>query len=331
MNYMSHIYIKKYLELKNINQIGGTNKNDIIYQASKLIYINGKIKRKNHNSSSDTMYQIASCSKFVTSLVVAKLYELNLLDYNTDINKYLTKWKCNTKGVTLKHLLTHTSGSSDHNGFLGMEPQFPYKQNLELNIKILNGDTCSKPFNITEKVGKKFIYSGTGYQVIQQVLEEITGKRLYQLLDQYIFKPLNMNNSTGKLLYENNHNYILANMNYQYRMYAETAAAGIWMSCNDLLILLTDLINSYNNNNGVLLNQNTIKSITKSQFTKNHGLGMFIGQHKGKKLFFHNGNNHGYKMFFCCVPENNYIEICMFNYNPKYNPKYIIKEAKQLL
>lgn len=47
-----------------------------------------------------------------------------------------------------------------------MEPQVPYKQNLELNIKIINGKSYSKPFDITEKPGTKFMYSGAGYQVI---------------------------------------------------------------------------------------------------------------------------------------------------------------------
>ena len=138
------------------------------------------------------MYQIASCSKFITSLMVAKLYELGKIDYDTDINIYLKKWKCHVKGVTLRHLLTHTSDSSDYNGFLGIEPQVKYTQNLELNIKILNGESYSKPFNIAEKIGKKFMYSGAGFQVIQRVIEEITNKRLYQLMKQYIFAPLDM-------------------------------------------------------------------------------------------------------------------------------------------
>ena len=182
-------YKTKYLELKNIditNQMGG-GKDNVIFNASKLIYNDGKTTTKNYKSTSDTMYQIASCSKFITSLVVAKLYELGKIDYDTDINKYLKKWKCVKKGVTLRHLLTHTSGSSDHNGFLGMEPQVKYTQNLELNIKIINGESYSKPFNITEKIGKKFMYSGAGFQVIQQVIEETTNKRLYQLMKQYIF------------------------------------------------------------------------------------------------------------------------------------------------
>ena len=106
-------------------------------------------------------------------------------------------------------MLTHTSGLSDRNGFLGIEPQVPYTQNLQLNIDIVIGNSYSNPFNVSEKIGEKFMYSGAGFQVIQQVLEEITGKRLYQLMDLYIFNPLNMENSTGKLLYEGKYKYEL--------------------------------------------------------------------------------------------------------------------------
>ena len=164
--------------------------NNKFYKISGIIINDNKIIKKNYKSTSNTMFQIASCSKFITSLIVAKLYELNILDYDIDINKYLKKWKCSNKNITLRNLLTHTSGSSDRNGYLGMDPQIFYKQNLQLNIDIITGNSYSKPFNITEKIGKKFIYSGAGYQVIQQVLEEVTGKRLYKLMEQYIFKPL---------------------------------------------------------------------------------------------------------------------------------------------
>ena len=115
-----------------------------IFSCSKIVYDNGNISAKNYNSTSDTMYQIASCSKFITAIVVAKLYELGKLDYDTDINKYLKKWKCPKKGITLKHLLTHTSGSSDHNGYSGIPPQYPltqdffHHQQLLQNLKTLS-------------------------------------------------------------------------------------------------------------------------------------------------------------------------------------------------
>ena len=309
---------------------------DIILQAHSIKYIDGKIKEKKYKSKSDTMYQIASCSKFITSIIVAKLYELGKLDYDTDINKYLKKWKCPVKNITLRHLLTHTSGSSDSNGFLGMEPQIPYNQNLQLNIDIIIGKSYSKPFNVTEKPGKKFMYSGAGFQVIQQVIEEITNKRLYKLMDEYIFTKLNMKNSTGKLLYDNKHKYNLANLDGLYRMYPETAAAGVWMSCNDLLTLCIDLMNGYNNDNSKILNQKTIQMITKGEHPEwqkkymNYGLGMFVGETDGHKLFAHGGSNYGYKMNFNCMPDKNKIEIIMFSHNPKIY-KNLKKEAMKLL
>lgn len=292
--------------------------NNKFYKISGIIINDNKIIKKNYKSTSDTMFQIASCSKFITSLIVAKLYELNILDYNVDINKYLKKWKCPNKNITLKHLLTHTSGSSDKNGYLGMDPQIYYKQNLQLNIDIITGNSYSKPFNITEKPEEKFIYSGAGYQVIQQVIEEVTGKRLYKLMEQYIFKPLKMKNSTGKLLYENN-NYsgnTIADMNGFYRIYPETAAAGVWMSCNDLAILAIDLMNGYNDNKSKILKQDTIKMITK-EVKFNWALGMSTDEIEGNKIFGHDGSNFAYKMKFLCNPTKKYIKILMVNHNPK--------------
>jgi len=312
-----------------------------IFSCSKIVYDNGNISAKNYNSTSDTMYQIASCSKFITAIVVAKLYELGKLDYDTDINKYLKKWKCPKKGITLKHLLTHTSGSSDRNGYLGMFPQYPLTQDLDLNIKIINGNLFSKPFNITEKKGSKFMYSGAGFQVIQQVLEEITNERLYILMEKYIFTPLNMKNSTGKLLYEGQHNYSLADMDGLYRIHPETSAAGVWMSCNDLLTLSLDLMNSYNDNSGKILQQETMKLITTNYNTgdkslfQTWGLGISVKEdEEGRKMYGHSGHNEGYKMGFYCIPEKKYVNIYILNYNSKYyyNPKYKVSDkVKQIL
>ena len=51
---------------------------------------------------------------------------------------------------------------------------------------------------------------------------------------------------------------------------------------------------------------------------ENYGLGMFVGEVGGKKLFAHGGANYGYQMHFRCIPDVNQIEILMVNYNPKY-------------
>jgi CubicO group peptidase (beta-lactamase class C family) len=299
------------------------------YKISQIILKDNKITRTNYKATTNIAYQIASCSKFITSLVVAKLYEADVLDYDENINKYLKKWKCPVV-ITLKNLLTHTSGATDHNGYMGFEPQTPLRQTLNLNMEILDGKTFSKPVQFTEKPNKQFIYSGAGYQVIQQVLEEITGRRLHQLMQKYIFTPLGMKNSTGKLLYTGKHNYKIADMKEQYRMYPETAAAGVWMSPNDLMILLIDLMNGINNDKSKILSRDTIKKITTGQICKlkeQWGLGM----HAQPGMFSHGGMNYSYLMNFYCDYKKRKIEVIMVNYVSNKYTKGIMSNAKRLL
>jgi CubicO group peptidase (beta-lactamase class C family) len=304
-----------------------------IYQASKIIIKDNVFEDTHYKSMRDTMYQIASCSKFITGILVAIFYEKGILDYDTDINLYLKSYKC-PKNITLRHLLTHTSGSTDKNGYFGLEPQS--KKDVPSTTDSVIGNSYSKPFNITEPIGYKFMYSGAGYSLIQLVIEDLTGIPLYKLMKKYIFDKLNMEHSTGKLLYEDKHKYKLASMDYLYRMYPETAAAGLWMSVNDLSILLQDIMNGYNYNSSKILKQETILMVTKGEHPEwnkdfcNYGLGMFVNESKGKKLFAHEGNNYGYKMHFHCIPEKKYIEILMFNHNPKYHSGFE-KELRNLL
>lgn len=292
------------------------------YKISKIIYQDGKLDTKHYKSDNYTMYQIASCSKFFTALVVAIFYDKKLLDYDTDINKYLKTWKCPYDNITLRQLLSHTSGSGNHTGYMGFPPQS--KPNIT-NLDIISTHKYNNPFEITHKPGSKFYYSGVGYQVVQQILEDISNMKLHKLMEIYIFKPLNMNNSTGQLLYKNKHNYKLAHMNYKYRMYPDTAASGVWTCINDFLLLAIDILNGINHDKSTILKQSTIKMITTDQHPKWHkdkwgglhfGLGMHISTYYNKKYFGHNGNNIGYKIKYRCIPSKNYIKIILSNHHP---------------
>ena len=73
-------------------------------------------------------------------------------------------------------------------------------------------------------------------------------------MDKYIFKPLKLKHSTGKVLYPNKHNYNLAKIkNWDYKLYPYTASAGIWMSTNDLFKIIKDLSNGYKSDTSKLL------------------------------------------------------------------------------
>lgn len=304
-----------------MNQNGAVNskKCNDLYAASIIYTKNFKITYNmnyGNNVTNDTMFQIASCSKFITSIVVAKLYELKILDYDTDINKYLKKWKCPAKNITLRTLLSHTSGSNDELGYLGYE----YNSILPNNINIINGEYPSKygGINFVMKPGEKELYSGAGFQVVQQVLEELTTKKLYELMKIYIFDVLDLKNSTGKLLYHKKNKFNIANFNIDnYRLYPETAAAGVWMSSNDLLKIVIDLCHGYKNNTSKLLKKNTIDMILTRQKNSNEGLGPFVyvNPKNDRLVFAYNGWNEGYRMHFDAYPINGECKIILTNYN----------------
>jgi len=307
-------------------------KEKIFYEISAINFDDDKIIYKNYNSTINKMFQLQSISKFITSLIVAKLYELGKINYETDINKYLKKWKCPIKGITLKHLLSHTSGADESPYNDGELPQKKMKQTLQLNIDILNGKYINRPFRVIDKIGKKFMYSNPGYQLIQQIVEEITGKPLYKLMEKYIFKPLKMMNSTGKLLYDNKHNYNLASYQNLYRMFPDTAAAGVWSSSGDLLKLGLDLLNGYNKNESKILSQLTIKMIIKPiiNLQKNFSwsMGMMVGKINGDLHFGHGGSSDLYENIFVIFPEKKKIVIILTHHNPKYYPNNIISEKE---
>lgn len=293
--------------------------NKMIIKSARCILKDGKITRKMKAANGNTMFQIGSISKTFTGTIIMMLVEKGKIKLDKGVNAYLKSWKCN-KNVTLRQLLSHTSGHEpDQFDGVSYYPQKKIKQDRKLNVDRLSGELLSPPFKITKKPGTTFQYSNAGYQVVQQVIEDVTGKLLFDCYQSMIFKPLKMKNSTGKFLYKGKHEYPLADYGGKYQMISDTAAGGIWMSANDFMVFAKDLMLGYNENKSKLLKQDTIKAMTIgshpewNDFTKNFGMGVYEKEVNGMFSFNHNGATPNYQAKFRCIPEINYIEFAATN------------------
>jgi CubicO group peptidase (beta-lactamase class C family) len=126
----------------------------------------------------ETLFQAASISKPVTALAVLRLVESGKLNLDTDVNQYLKTWKVPENQftaknkVTLRELLSHTAGMTVH-GFAG----YASGDELPSVVQVLNGEkpANSPAIRVDVEPGSIWRYSGGGYVIVQQLLDDLTG------------------------------------------------------------------------------------------------------------------------------------------------------------
>ncbi len=249
-----------------------------------------------------TLFQAASISKPLAALAVLKLVDQGKLDLDENVNAYLTSWKVpenrftQKEKVTLRRILSHTAGLTVH-GFPGYKP----KADLPSTAEVLLGNGNTSAVTVDTIPGSIWRYSGGGYTVMQQVVEDVTGMFFSDYMDQHILPELGMTestfqqpisedksklasgayNSNGKLFNEVWHNY------------PEIAAAGLWTTPSDLIKYCLYMQKSVQEPDGKMLSEKMIKTML-SPGMNGWGLGPRLGKLNGEMMFGHDGKNLGF-------------------------------------
>lgn len=142
-------------------------------------------------NSVNTKFRIASLSKTFTEVVIMKLAEEGRVDIDEPLKRYLPDFPANyVNEVTLRHLLTHRSGISrffNISGWANGKSVSPYTKEVFLSI------IADMP--VAFKAGSKRQYSSANYYLLGAVVEQVTGQKFGQVLQEKILKPLNMKNT----------------------------------------------------------------------------------------------------------------------------------------
>lgn len=141
-------------------------------------------------NKNNTKYNIGSIGKEFTAIMILQLMQENKLSLNDNLGKYLTFFSNDAASkVTIKNLLTHSSGFGDYI----MNPEFMrnkdnYKELSEL-LKLIS----KEQLEFEPGSGKK--YSNSGYCILGGIIESITGKSYQENMKERILDPLSMNSS----------------------------------------------------------------------------------------------------------------------------------------
>jgi CubicO group peptidase (beta-lactamase class C family) len=215
---------------------------------------------------------IASLAKGFTAIAVMMLAERGKLRYDDSIASYVPELASAASAITIRHLLTHTSGIPDV-GDLGIDRPDLRKRELIDAVRAQH-DRFARP-------GAKYRYSNTGYMLLAMVVEKASGQAFDAVLRQNVFEPLGMKSTQpagGS------------------RSLDAARGEGGYVSTVDDLLKWDQALTT-----GTLVRASTFAEALKpakvSEGTTTYGFGWNVAERNGDVYRWHTGNADGQRAF----------------------------------
>jgi len=256
-----------------------------------------------------TRFQACSISKPVAVLGMLRLVEQGVVDLDADVNDMLTSWRVPPNAswqprVTLRQIASHSAGLT-----VGGFPGYARGGPLPTLTEILTGSAPANTAGIRVDTlpDVEFRYAGGGTMVLQQVLEDATGRPFAELMRELVLEPLGMSRSgyTQPLPDELHGEAATAHgadgmpVEGGWHVYPELAAAGLWTTPGDLARFAIGVQSAAAGDPDALLGP----ALGAAMLTRHAGpairlggldsvgLGLFLGG----PWFGHSGGNEGFR------------------------------------
>ena len=138
----------------------------------------------------DSSFNLTSVSKQFTAMGIVILNSRRIIDYDDEIKKYLPELGF-YGGVTIRHLMHHTSGIPD---YMEVAIKNRYKSGVFTTLEMIELYENKQPL-ADFSPGEKFKYSNAGYVLLAEIIARSSGKTFSEFLSDNIFIPLKMNNT----------------------------------------------------------------------------------------------------------------------------------------
>ncbi len=274
---------------------------------------------KNLKSTADTQYGIASCSKAMTSALIAILADKGILNFDEPVTTYapnLVMQDEGAKNMTLRDMLSHKTGFGTHDAIW---PGDRGRSDLAESLKYIN--PCAD-------FRGNAIYSNVIYALAGYVAECATNKPWDELMQKYIFNPLGMERTNCSVdIMKKDSNYSIP---YRYRnkklnplelwnVDLAGPAASVNSTVNDMAKWLIMHINGGKTEDGkVLIQRKTFREMHSLQSylrdsigngegfyeCSNYSMGWKFGSYKGHDFHKHTGKIEGFSSIQAFLPDN---------------------------
>ena len=257
----------------------------------------------------ETIFESGSVAKQFTSALLVLLAQDGKLSLDDDIRKHLPELPDFGKRITIRNLLTHTSGLRDQWGLLGLRGSPPGSQ-VHGFATILDLASHQKALNFDP--GEEYLYSNTGYTLAAIIAQRVSGRPFAALGQERLFKPLGMTNTQWR-------DDFTRVVKHRATAYDGTVAGGFRMDMpftnvignGGLLTTVADLLkwNAFLDSASPAVGGRALVEALETPMTFNNGrkssyaLGLGVGVADGIRQVTHGGATAGYRTWLARYPE----------------------------
>jgi len=266
-----------------------------------------------------SIFHAASVSKQFTAMAVMLLAHEGKLSLDADVHTYLPELPDYGQRITLRHLLTHTSGLRDQWDLLALA-RGRFEEDRITEADVLDIVTRQKALNFVP--GTEYLYSNTGYTLAAVIVHRVSGKPLRQFADERIFKPLGMTRTH----FHDDYTMLVKGRTSAYEKEKDGWHVGIpnfdTYGATSLFTTVGDLLKWQENfrnpvvGDEAILKQMQTSAVLANGDTTGYGLGVQIGRQDGMKLVGHSGADAGYRSYTARYPEHAFAVAVLCNAAP---------------
>jgi CubicO group peptidase (beta-lactamase class C family) len=258
-------------------------------------------------ATKDTVFEIGSITKQFTATLILQLAEDNKLKLDDKIRQHFPNAPATWHGITLRHLLNHTSGITNYNRLPGFEV-----------TKKLKVDSFLKeiaPHPLMFAPGDAWSYCNSAYNVLGYMVERGTGKSYWQALKTSIFDRCGMISSLSR-----DQSVVITNRasGYEFengRLVNRDSDLTDVFAAGAIVSTVVDLIKW---DPARVLSQSSYEQMCKPVRLNNgttiaYGLGMRLEDYKGRKNIGHSGSTSGFSASYQRFPDDKLTVIVLCN------------------
>ncbi|MBX9617346.1 MAG: serine hydrolase [Caulobacteraceae bacterium] len=237
----------------------------------------------------DTKFRLGSITKQFTAVAVVLLHERGLVDLDAPLKTYLPDTPASWDGVTVRHLLTHTSGIANFTAF----PDYEAQKTRPATLEALIARFRDRPLEF--QPGEGWAYSNSGYILLTALIERVSGQDYAAFVSANLFQPLGMADSGydshAAILPRRASGYVRTAGGFGHADYVDMTipggAGGLYSTTRDLLKWEQGLFG------GRLLRPASLTALTTPQ-RNGYAMGLAVTPNATGALIQHSGGIEGF-------------------------------------